>query len=281
MARHCCGRRRSPPEAPGRHGPGPAVTSQHGDLTRRFYVAYRSPSLAVLEGFHPARHALRFGAQLETAVTYDPDRLWALADRLAPDAAPHIERVLHVVDRERFRHLSQRSLSSPLLSICPRPVDGVPAAVADRTRPVVYLDRPRNPGNVGAVIRVAAAAGVGAVLVSGQVDPWSPVVLRSATGLQFALPVGTADLAVASGRPIVAVDAGGEPVEQAHLPPDAVLAVGGERYGLSGRVRALADRTVGIPMRPGVSSLNLATAVAAVLFSWRAAAVASNGTYPW
>ncbi|MGH9087927.1 MAG: TrmH family RNA methyltransferase [Acidimicrobiales bacterium] len=258
--------------------------NQHGtdvDLTRRLYAAYRDPGRAVLEGFHPTRHAIRFGARLEVAVTYDPGRLWALADRLAPDAVPEIERVLCVVDRERFGHLSQRSLSSPLLSVCARPTDGVPAALADRTRPVVHLERPRDPGNVGAVIRVAAAAGAGAVLVSGQVDPWSPVVLRSATGLQFAVPVGTATLPLVTDRPIVAVAVGGEPVETADLPPDAVLVVGGERYGLSDRVRALAHRSVGIPMWPGVSSLNLATSVAAVLFSWRSAALARTGAYPW
>lgn len=257
------------------------MSEHERELTRRFYAAYRDPRLAVLEGFHPARHALRFGARLETAVTYDPERLWSLARRLAPDAVPEIERVLQVVGRERFGHLSQRSLSSPLLSICRRPDDSVAPAMVDRSRPAVLLERPRNPGNVGAVVRVAAAAGVGAVLVSGEVDPWSPVVVRSAAGLQFAVPVGRATLPLDTDRPIVAVDVGGEPVETADLPVDSVLVVGGERYGLSDRTRALAQRTVGIPMRPGVSSLNLATAVSAVLYSWRASVIVRTGHYPW
>lgn len=257
------------------------MNQEDRDLTRRFYAAYRDPGRAVLEGFHPARHAVRFGARLETAVTYDPERLWALARRLAPDVVPEIEPVLQVVDRARFGHLSQRSLSSPLLSICARPQDSIERALADRRRPLVFLDHPRNPGNVGAVVRVAAAAGVAGVLVSGQVDPWSPVVVRAAAGLQFALPVGRAALPLPSDRPVVAVDVGGEPVETATLPSDAVLVVGGERYGLSGRARALADHTIGIPMRPGVSSLNLATAIAAVLYSWRSSALARTGAYPW
>jgi RNA methyltransferase, TrmH family len=251
------------------------------DLTRRFYAAYRDPGMAVLEGFHPARHALGFGAHLELAVTYDRRRLMELAERLAPEAVPEIDRVLHVVDREGFGRLSQRSLSSPLLSVCRRPAYDITGAFADRTRPIVFLDRPRNPGNVGAVIRVAAAAGVGAVVVSGHVDPWSPVVLRSATGLQFAVPTGRAELPENGDRPIVAIDVGGEPLETAHLAPDSLLVVGGERYGLSARIVARAQRSVGVPMAQGVSSLNLATAISAVLYSWRAAEYERTGAYPW
>jgi TrmH family RNA methyltransferase len=48
-----------------------------------------------------------------------------------------------------------------------------------------------------------------------------------------------------------------------------VLAFGTERYGLSGELAARADARISIPMAPGVSSLNLATSVAAVLFAWR------------
>ena len=251
------------------------------DLTRTFYAAYQDPTRTVLEGFHPVRHALRFGATLQVAVTYAPDRLAALVTRLAPEIASPLEAALQVVDRARFGHLSRRSLSSPLLAIADRPPDKLAVALAERTKPVVHLERPRNPGNVGAVIRVAAAAGVGAVTLSGTLDPWSPVVLRSATGLQYALPVGLAELPEPGGRPIVAVAVDGEPVESAELPADAILAIGGERFGLSAEVRTRAHRVIGIPMRAGVSSLNLATAVSAVLFSWRTAAVARSGTPPW
>jgi TrmH family RNA methyltransferase len=71
------------------------------------------------------------------------------------------------------------------------------------------------------------------------------------------------------GRPLLAVDPEGEPLDPLELPPRAVLAFGTERYGLSPELTARADGRISIPMRPGVSSLNLATSVAAVLFSWR------------
>ena len=256
------------------------MSSQDGDLTRRFYAAYRNPRLAVLEGFHPARHALQFGAHLDVAVTYDQQKLSKLAERLAPESLPGIERVLQVVTRDRFTRLSQRSLSSPLLSICARPDHDVAAVLAGRAKPVVHLDRPRNPGNVGAVIRVAAAADLGAVTVSGQ-DPWSPVAIRSATGLQFALPVERLELSASWGRPIVAVDVDGEPLDMGGLSPDSILVVGGERHGLPAWIREVAQRSVGVPMRAGVSSLNLATALTAVLYSWRTSVFEREGRYPW
>lgn len=257
------------------------MTAPHADLTRRFYAAYRDRTLAVLEGFHPARHALRFGGRIQLAVTYDRARLARAADRLDPEVMTHLDPVLATVDRERFSRLSRRSLSSPLLSIASRPDTGLGTALTASDRPVVFVERPRNPGNVGAVIRVAAAADVGGVIVSGTVDPWSPVVLRSATGLQYAVPVCSGELPADVGRPIVALDPGGEPLGRVALPPDAVMAVGGERYGLSAELRDRATHTVGVPMKPGVSSLNLATAVAAVLFAWRCGAGRTDAGDLW
>lgn len=256
------------------------MNSQDAELTRCFYAAYRNPRLAVLEGFHPARHAIRFGAQLDVAVTYDRQKLLKLAARLAPECVPDIDGVLQVVTRERFSRLSRRSLSSPLLSICARPEHDVDSVLLQGAKPVVHLDRPRNPGNVGAVIRVAAAADVGAVTVSGQ-DPWSPVAIRSATGLQFALPVAMKELSPSATRPIVAVDIDGDPLDSASLSPDSILVVGGERHGLPAWIRDASHRSVGVPMTDGVSSLNLATALSAVLYSWRISAFERDGRYPW
>jgi len=121
-------------------------------------------------------------------------------------------------------------------------------------------------------VRVAAAADIAGVLATGTHDPWHPDALRGAAGLHFAVPVarlqGLAQLGEI-GRPLLAIDPDGEPLEPRELPARAVLAFGTERYGLSGALAARADARISIPMRPGVSSLNLATSVAAVLFAWR------------
>jgi RNA methyltransferase, TrmH family len=140
-----------------------------------------------------------------------------------------------------------------------------------RPAPLVLLEEPRTMGNMGACVRVAAAADAAGVLTTGGNDPWHPDALRGAAGLHFALPVAAVEELPASDRPLVAIDPGGEELRPRELPPRAILAFGTERHGLSEGLLARADARLGIPMRAGVSSLNLATAVAAVLFAQRLA----------
>jgi TrmH family RNA methyltransferase len=119
---------------------------------------------------------------------------------------------------------------------------------------------------------VAAAADIAGVLTTGTHDPWHPDALRGAAGLHFALPVcrlRALEQLEASDRPLLAVEPTGDPLDPLALPPRAILAFGTERYGISSELAARADARVSIPMRDGVSSLNLATSVAAVLFAWR------------
>ncbi len=124
---------------------------------------------------------------------------------------------------------------------------------------------------MGACVRVAAAADIAAILTTGGHDPWHPDALRGSAGLHYALPVArlAEGLPPALDRPLLALDPDGEPFDPAALPPRAILAFGTERHGLTPALLARADARIAIPMRPGVSSLNLATSVAAVLFAWR------------
>jgi TrmH family RNA methyltransferase len=112
---------------------------------------------------------------------------------------------------------------------------------------------------------VAAAANAAALVVHGDADPWHPMAVRGAAGLQFALPVGRIE-DLATSRPIVALDPGGVALDGVTLPSGAVLVFGAERRGLRSELRERADLSVAIPMRAGVSSLNLATAVAVILY---------------
>jgi TrmH family RNA methyltransferase len=135
---------------------------------------------------------------------------------------------------------------------------------------VVLLERPAYLGNLGAVVRVAAAAGAAAVLTTGPQDPWHPAVIRGAAGLHFALPVARVDEVPARhNRPLVALHPDGEPLRPGVLPDRAILAFGSERCGLSSEMLGAADRRIAIPMREGVSSLNLASAVAVILYTSR------------
>ena len=144
---------------------------------------------------------------------------------------------------------------------------------------MVLLEDPRDLGNMGACVRVAAAADIAGVLTTGTHDPWHPDALRGAAGLHYAVPVCRLErLEVIEGldRPLLAIDPSGDPLDPAELPARALLAFGTERHGLSREITARADARIGIPMRAGVSSLNLATSVAAVLFAWRLSSRAAS-----
>jgi TrmH family RNA methyltransferase len=220
--------------------------------------ARRDPDLAVLEGFHALKHALRFGAEIELVLARDPDALEQLARTLAPDLAGRFRDLATPCDDADLPHTGVVAVAKR------RTVAPSEIVARRRDAPVVLLEDPRHLGNVGAVIRVAAAADAAGVLTTGQADPWDPAALRGSAGLHYALPVARTDHVEPGGRPLIAADPDGDPLTA--LPAGAVLAFGTERHGLSPALLAHADARVAIPMRPGVSSLNLATAVAVILF---------------
>jgi TrmH family RNA methyltransferase len=210
-----------------------------------------------LEGFHCVKHALRFAPELVQDVRVrSRQQARVLAERLAPDVADLL--LARATEAEVAHHTGVEASGA-----VPAPD---PAALRSRTAPLVLLDAPRSPGNAGAVIRVAAAAGACGVAFAGTLDPWHPTVLRGSAGLHYALPVLRVDPADVTG-PVVVLDADGDPA--AALPADGVLVVGSERGGVGAELRARADVVLALPMRPGVSSLNLATAVAAALYRGR------------
>jgi TrmH family RNA methyltransferase len=212
-----------------------------------------------LEGFHAVKHALRFAPSLVRRVTVTSvPAARDLCATLAPDV------------RELLVALAVEGPVDHPTGVCGEAVRPAQdrSVLRTRTSPLVLLDDPRHPGNAGAAIRVAAAAGASGVALLGRLDPWHPAVVRGSAGLHYALPVLSCSLEDLTG-PVWALDADGEPLGR--VPDQVVLAVGSERAGLSPAVRAATDRVVSLPMRPGVSSLNLATALSAALYAWRLA----------
>ena len=244
-----------------------------GSLIPRFGRARRDPALAVLEGFHPLKHALRFGANVLEVVCDDTERLTSLATVLAPDLSAEISSLAREVEPSLLQALAPLTPSTGVISLAERPAVDAATVLADRRpAPAILLEDPRDLGNIGACVRVAAAADAAGVLTTGSHDPWHPDALRGAAGLHYALAVcrleGRDSLA-SCDRPLVAVEPDGDPFVPGDLPARSLLAFGGERHGLSDELSARAELRIGIPMRAGVSSLNLATSVAAVLFAWR------------
>jgi TrmH family RNA methyltransferase len=244
-----------------------------GSIIARFGRARRDRSLVVLEGFHPLKHALRFGANVLEVASSDPAELDRLAGLLAPDLSARLHELAREIDPSVFEQLAPLAPPSGVIGVAERPTFVPREMLADpRQLPVILLEDPRDLGNMGACVRVAAAAEAAGVLTTGTHDPWHPDAVRGAAGLHFAVPVSrleTLPELEGADRPLLAVDPDGDPLDPLELPARAILAFGTERYGLSRELSARAEARVRIPMRAGVSSLNLATSVAAVLFAWR------------
>ncbi|MFI6933672.1 TrmH family RNA methyltransferase [Streptomyces sp. NPDC050287] len=227
----------------------------------------------LLDGFHALKHAVRFGAETPVAVAVDRAATLALTDELAPDIRDTLDALLTEVPETTYRSLVPRPHPTAVAALALRPSREANLrrlAHTPRTAPVVVLDNPRNLGNAGAVIRLAAGFGATGVVTTGTLDPWHPTVVRGGAGLHFATAVERLSVAEIPPGPLFALDPEGDDIRGLKLPDDAVLAFGSERSGLSADLRARADHLLALPMRPQVSSYNLATSVAMTLYHWSA-----------
>jgi len=127
------------------------------------------------------------------------------------------------------------------------------------------------PGNLGAIVRAADAAGADAVLVAeAEADPWNPNAIRASTGAVFTLPIVEATLDDVRSLDAQLVAAAVDAPRRHHevdLRPPTAIAIGAEDDGLPDRWLAAADERVAIPMQGRtVDSLNAASAAAVLLF---------------
>ncbi len=158
---------------------------------------------------------------------------------------------------------------------------GILVVLAMRSLPLPHApglafipDAIRDPGNLGSMLRTAAAAGVEAVLIPpGNVDVYAPKVVRAAMGAHFRLPIAsqswdeiTAYVGMAGLQLVLADAAGGEMHTRSDLRHPLALILGGEAEGASQEARRLAQARLHIPMAGGVESLNAAAAAAVLLF---------------
>ena len=146
------------------------------------------------------------------------------------------------------------------------------ASAVDLDRDAVLLDGVQDPGNVGTLLRTAAAAGIRQVLLSpGCAAAWSPKVLRAGQGAQFVLDIHEdADLAefVAAYRGSTAVTCldGATSLYEAQWQGPLAWIFGAEGQGVRRELIAAADLRIRIPMPGAVESLNVGAAAAVCLF---------------
>lgn len=228
----------------------------------------RKSRRALLEGEHLVDvYLARVGMPEVLVVNEDAAARAGIAALVAKMPA---SRVL-VVPRALFDGMGALPPDVGVIAVAP-----APSAPAGRIGAFLLLvEAIQDPGNLGSMLRSAAAFGVDAVHLSPTCAfVWSPKVLRAGQGAHFQLAIhDDADLVAvarecraAGGRLFAAVAAGGTPLGEATMRGRVAIAVGNEGAGLSAALRAEADAGVTIPMPGGSESLNVAAATAVLLY---------------
>jgi TrmH family RNA methyltransferase len=144
----------------------------------------------------------------------------------------------------------------------------IPAANSDIGARAAFLEGVQDPGNVGAIIRSAAAFDVGTLVLDRDcADPWSPKALRAGMGGHFNLQICqsedlAAEIRAFEGAVAVTVPRGGTALSEALLNRSLAWVFGAEGRGVSESVAKLASVRVTIPVSSGLESLNVAAAAA-------------------
>lgn len=229
----------------------------------------------MVEGVRSVEELLRSQLQVHGVLTapqlVDAPRGRALIDQLAASPIEH-----SLVKEAEFRSAAETESPQGVLAIARIPERSLNALCGLTPLRLVVLDALQDPGNVGTILRTAAALGADAtVALPGTVDLWNAKVVRSAMGAHFHHMAfhTTADelfsFLDSEAVPLWAADAGGAAVESMTAPARLALAMGNEGAGLSSSVRERASATVSLPVASPVESLNVAVAAGILLYQLR------------
>jgi TrmH family RNA methyltransferase len=257
----------------------PLTSRRHPFVARcRALAASRDAgeSLVLLDGPHLVEEALAAGMPLLAAAVSPRMSDHPLAARLADLAADGME--IYQATAEVMEAASPARSPAGVVAIARFAVTGLERVCGPGADLVVAAVGVQDPGNVGAIIRVADAAGAtGLVTTMGCADPLGWKALRGAAGSAFRVPLATgipvADAcaaARAAGLRIIATcPADGTDHDVLDLSAPSLILLGGEGPGLPADLIAAADFRLRIPMRAPVESLNVSVAAGIVLFEAR------------
>ncbi len=227
--------------------------------------------LVIVDGFHALKHGLRFDAVIEKIYMREGVDLSQLGETVVDQAV--VDKVASgavTLNEDAFEKLTTAHVRTGVTAVMRKPGYSL-EDIIDRPGSKVILEHPRDLDNVGACIRVAAAADCAALLVVGDMNPWHVRAIRAAAGCQWALPVLQVsevefDCIIKKYITYACTDEGGT-VYDVPLENDAFYIFGTERDGITQAVRERATKKISLPMRAGVASLNLATSVSGILYA--------------
>ncbi len=180
------------------------------------------------------------------------------------------------VSEKDFRSAAETDSPQGVLAIADVPSRTLDTLQLPSVCRVLLLDGVQDPGNVGTILRTAAALGANATIaLPGTVDLWNPKVIRSSMGAQFrhqAFHAGVEETLESLNRQSVklwATGTEGNPLDGKGAPAKLAIAVGNEGAGISSSIREKAERTVSLPISGDVESLNVAVAAGILLYELR------------
>jgi TrmH family RNA methyltransferase len=232
----------------------------------------------LLDGEHLLQEALACDIPIEVAAFSDRQIANVLSPlaRLAKDVRKHGGKPFLVSDQVLAAMSPVQHPSGVVAIAHARPADvGVVMSTASDLPLVLVLAGLQDPGNVGAIVRAAAAFGAsGIVAIEGTANPFSWKALRGAMGGTFRIPIaarGSMSDVIERARAqhvrlVAAVPRGGTPLPTLDLREPTAIILGGEGAGVSTTTMAAVQDTVTIPMQPHVESLNVAIAAALILY---------------
>ncbi|GAB3299558.1 TrmH family RNA methyltransferase [Parasphingorhabdus pacifica] len=214
-------------------------------------------------------------ARVREVFVVDDERHGELVTRAHATPVP-----VHVVTERAAASLSETVTPQGVVAVCDLPLSTPAEALAERPRLVAVLVGISDPGNAGTVVRVADAAGAGAVLFAGDsVDAYNGKAVRASTGSLFHLPLArhrdvSAVLAECRAAGLRLVGADGYATtdldtadSRGDLAEPTAWVFGSEAHGLSPEVVTELDTTLSVPLYGRAESLNLATAAAVCLYA--------------
>jgi TrmH family RNA methyltransferase len=244
------------------------------DLGRR--KAREKHSLFVAEGVRSVEELLRSGLKIRGALVA-PQLLSAPRGQALRTSLDESGVEVSEASEKDFRSAAETESPQGVIAIGEIPARSLDTLEIRSMCRLLLLDGVQDPGNVGTILRTAAALGATATIaLPGTVDLWNPKVIRSSMGAQFAHAAFHADsnetLAFLDRNKIDlwAADAGGSALNRGDAPARLALAVGNEGSGLSPEIVAQAQKTISLPITAGVESLNVAVAAGIILYELRA-----------
>jgi RNA methyltransferase, TrmH family len=249
------------------------LLTQARDLGRR--KARERDGLFVVEGIRGVEELLRSPLEIVGILSAPQLSESPRGEALRGSAIARAILLSDVTDRE-FASAAQTESPQGVLAIARSPRHSLAELPDKGTLRLLVLDAVQDPGNVGTIVRTAAALGVNATIaLPGTVDLWNAKVVRSAMGSHFHHPAFHASWEelkafCASGNvPLWGADGGGRTVGSVPAPSRLALAVGNEGNGLSAQVRSFASEVVSLPIAFDVESLNVAVAAGILLYQLR------------